>query len=209
MKNMVYAVFPLQTVIFPGCHIPLRIFEQRYLRMITESMRDDKPFVISLIKGQGSEVGVQNECHHVACLVRVVDFNQGEGGVLDIVVRAGSRVKLKNMNYEEGDNLLHAELDSYSEPELMELPESFSSMKNILHSIQNKNNQLRVKGTDTFNLDAFSLNALSATEISFYLSYFSPVSSIKKQRLLELQDTEQRLKELYRIFSDIRFTMEA
>ena len=204
IKQKAYAVFPLHTVLFPGCQISLRIFEQRYLRMITESMRDDKPFVISLIKGGGSEVGVQNECHQVACLVRVVDFNQGEGGVLNIVARAGSRVKLKNMNYEEGDDLLRAELDSYSEPEMMDLPESLSSMKNILHSIKSQNNQLFSESIESFNIES-----LSATEISFYLSYFAPISSIKKQKLLELQNSEQRLNEVYRIFSNTRFTMQA
>jgi Lon protease-like protein len=198
-KEKFYAVFPLQTVLFPGCQISLRIFEQRYLRMIKESMRDDKPFVISLIKGQGSEVGMQNECHHIACLTRVVDFDQGDGGVLNIVARAGSRVDLSNMYYEQPDNLLCAELDSFSESELIDLPDNYSSMKSILSSVQAQSNHAFTEHIDS----------LSATEISFYLSHFAPISSIKKQKLLELQNTEQRLEALSGIFSNTRFTLLA
>ena len=49
-------LFPLQAVLFPGTLLPLRIFEARYLDMISASLRQHRPFGIVLIR-QGREVG--------------------------------------------------------------------------------------------------------------------------------------------------------
>ena len=193
-----YAVFPLHTVLFPGCQIPLRIFEQRYLRLISESTQNDKPFVISLIKGQGKEVGSKNACYDIACLARVVDFNQDQPGVLDIVARAGSRVRIQNACHEK-DNLMRADLESFSESELIEIPDYYSSLLGVLESIKQKNSDVISEKIDS----------LSATEVSFYLSYFAPISTIKKQRLLEMQNTEARLEALQSIFSETRISFMA
>ena len=49
-------IFPLNTVLFPGGTLPLKIFEQRYLEMTKACIRDEQPFGICLIK-EGREVG--------------------------------------------------------------------------------------------------------------------------------------------------------
>ena len=46
-------LFPLNTVLFPGGPLVLRIFEQRYLAMVKECARNDGEFGVCLIlKGQ-------------------------------------------------------------------------------------------------------------------------------------------------------------
>ena len=48
-------LFPLETVLFPGGQLPLRIFEVRYLHMVEQCRKAGTPFgVVSLL--QGSEV---------------------------------------------------------------------------------------------------------------------------------------------------------
>ena len=37
-------LFPLNTVLFPGSVLPLKIFEQRYLGMAASCMKDNLPF---------------------------------------------------------------------------------------------------------------------------------------------------------------------
>ena len=49
-------LFPLNTVLFPGGPLPLRIFEPRYLDMISACMKDDAPFGVLLIR-DGAETG--------------------------------------------------------------------------------------------------------------------------------------------------------
>jgi len=198
MHESDYPVFPLHTVLFPGCKIALRIFEQRYLRMVKECSQHDKPFVISLIQGKGSEVGELSECYKVGTLARIIDFNQGHGGALDIVARAGSRVSLLEKHH-ESDMLLRATLEPYSESEVMELPEHYLFFKSILESIKKENPDFFPEKTES----------LSATEISFYLSYIAPISMPKRQKLLEMQDTNERLSHLQEIFSQTRMTFTA
>ena len=49
-------LFPLHTVLFPGGPLPLRIFEPRYVDMVSRCMKDDVPFGVVLIR-EGAEVG--------------------------------------------------------------------------------------------------------------------------------------------------------
>ena len=45
------ALFPLQTVLFPGGRLPLRLFEQRYLGMAKACLRDgDTDIVVATRK---------------------------------------------------------------------------------------------------------------------------------------------------------------
>lgn len=50
------ALFPLETVLFPGVTLPLHIFEPRYKQMITRCLHLKQPFGVVLIK-EGIEVG--------------------------------------------------------------------------------------------------------------------------------------------------------
>ena len=42
-------LFPLNTVVFPGGRLALRVFEQRYLEMIKQAIAGDTPFGICAI----------------------------------------------------------------------------------------------------------------------------------------------------------------
>ena len=50
------ALFPLNVVLFPGGLLSLRIFEPRYLRMVSECLREQRPFAVAAIVA-GSEAG--------------------------------------------------------------------------------------------------------------------------------------------------------
>ena len=49
-------LFPLGTVLFPGGALALKIFEPRYLDMVSACLRHQRLFGVCLIK-QGQEVG--------------------------------------------------------------------------------------------------------------------------------------------------------
>ena len=49
-------LFPLNTVLFPGGRLPLRIFEQRYMTMAKACLKGGSPFGVCLIR-EGKEVG--------------------------------------------------------------------------------------------------------------------------------------------------------
>ena len=54
--NITVPLFPLNTVLFPQGILQLRIFEPRYLDMVSESLTTGGPFGICLIS-HGNEVG--------------------------------------------------------------------------------------------------------------------------------------------------------
>ena len=51
-------LFPLKTVLFPGGILPLRIFEPRYLDMVSACLRTDSGFGVVTIH-EGNEAGGQ------------------------------------------------------------------------------------------------------------------------------------------------------
>ena len=50
-------LFPLNTVLFPGGRLPLRIFEQRYMDMAKVCLKDNSAFGVCLIR-EGREGGL-------------------------------------------------------------------------------------------------------------------------------------------------------
>jgi Lon protease-like protein len=63
-------VFPLKSICFPGHRLPLRIFEERYIRMLDDlaESRESPAFVISLLSS-GEEVGGDATPFRVGTLV--------------------------------------------------------------------------------------------------------------------------------------------
>ena len=75
-------LFPLSTVLYPGGPLPLRIFEPRYLDMISDCLKNDRPFGVLLIRS-GSETGPATT-YEVGTLARITDWYQGSDGLLGI-----------------------------------------------------------------------------------------------------------------------------
>ena len=67
------ALFPLNTVLFPGGPLPLRIFEPRYVDMVRRSMREQSAFGVVLILS-GAEAGAVASMASVGTSARIVDF---------------------------------------------------------------------------------------------------------------------------------------
>ena len=85
-------VFPLHAVLFPQGSLPLRIFEPRYLEMVSDCMKRGSPFGVALIV-EGSEVGEAATFHEVGCLAHIVDWDSGSDGLLNITCRGGQRLR--------------------------------------------------------------------------------------------------------------------
>ena len=65
-------LFPLNTVLFPGGPLPLRIFETRYLEMVRDCVKNDEPFGVLLIR-DGQEAG-QATTYDIGTLARIIDW---------------------------------------------------------------------------------------------------------------------------------------
>src|SRR5438445_11933836 len=96
-------LFPLGSVLFPGMHLPLHIFEPRYRLLVKRSVERDEPFGIVLIKS-GPEVGGAAEPYHVGTTARIIGSTPLPGGRSFIIARGERRFEIES---------IHADRDPY------------------------------------------------------------------------------------------------
>jgi Lon protease-like protein len=85
-------VFAVHDVLFPGQSLSLRVFEERYLRMM-ETVLPDRSIVIAAIRA-GREVGGPSEPFRVGVTATARDHTVGSDGVIEMEVVGRERVAL-------------------------------------------------------------------------------------------------------------------
>lgn len=101
-------LFLLRTVLFPGGRLDLRVFEKRYLDMITACLKSTSPFGVCLIK-HGNEVGRAGEPRIVGTQADIVACDLVQPGILQISVRGRERFRVAATQV-RGDQLVLAEV---------------------------------------------------------------------------------------------------
>lgn len=184
---MKHALFPLNTVIFPGSILPLQIFEQRYLNLIKDCMKQQTGFVIVLIS-EGKEVGAAPQIYSTGCYVEIVDWEALPNGLLGISIEARYRVHLSNSAVRD-DGLLLAEATAIKSTldDKHPLPEAFSALAYTLQQLLNHPFASQYKNKVDFD---------NMADICYRLSELLPISNKHKQLLLETDSSEQMLDQL-------------
>lgn len=86
-------MFPLGSVLFPHMPLALRVFEERYVVMLSRVLQDDPPeFGVVLIE-RGQEVGGGERRFSVGTVARITEL-AGDGGIIGIVAEGGRRVAI-------------------------------------------------------------------------------------------------------------------
>ncbi len=89
-------LFPLQTVLFPGGQLHLKVFEVRYLDLISHCLRSGAPFAVASIR-QGSEVRSdvpRTSFETTAVLAHLQEVDAEQPGILLVRCLGGQRVLL-------------------------------------------------------------------------------------------------------------------
>ena len=98
-------LFPLNTVLFPGCTLDLQIFEARYLDMIGRCMKRGEGFGVVCIL-EGEQVGkAPPVVASIGCEAVIRDFVQQDNGLLGIRVEGVRRFNLESTEVQK-DQLL-------------------------------------------------------------------------------------------------------
>jgi len=125
-------LFPLQTVLFPGGPLPLRIFEPRYVDMIGRCMKTGLGFGVTLVKS-GEETGAAS-LHDFGTVANIVDFDQLPDGTLGVVVIGGTRFLVRSVQ-READGLNVGQVELLEDEPRAILPARFADMARLLESV--------------------------------------------------------------------------
>ena len=86
-------LFPLNAVLFPGGALPLRIFEPRYLDMISESMKSESGIGVVLIE-EGKEAGAAAKAHKIGTMSYISYWHKRNDGMLGITLMGEQRFRV-------------------------------------------------------------------------------------------------------------------
>jgi Lon protease-like protein len=190
------AIFPLNTVLFPGGVLPLRVFEARYMDMVRDCMREQAPFGVCLIT-QGGEVGKAAQTEAVGCLAHIGDWDMQQFGVLNIRCRGGQRFRVLERSV-EANGLVRAEVELIDDEEDRPLDPEHAACADLLRRIIDDLRRQSEAGADEakdggglpfdppFRLD-------SSTWVGNRICEVLPVPLKAKQKLMELDDAHTRL----------------
>jgi uncharacterized protein len=176
-------LFPLRTVLFPGGPLRLRIFEPRYLDMVSRCMRQDAGFGVALIV-EGSEAGGRAHTVEIGTLARIVDFEQLEGGLLGITARGERRFRIAHVR-RENDGLNVCEVEWREDEPHVVVPPQHAILTELLRRA------LEEIGAAYGELIE---NYEDASWVSMRLAEILPLASVERQELLEMHDAPGRLQ---------------
>lgn len=176
------ALFPLQTVVFPGGLLPLRVFEPRYMDMVTQAIAERAAFGICAIR-EGRDVDVTAKHYTLGTRVHVMDWDMPQPGILHIQTQALERFVVRS-SHTESNGLRIGEVDDVSPEPAMEVPAELTLGAEVLYQIINE------LGADKF---AQPHDYNNATWISYRLSEVLPLKLSVRQNLLEMNDSIARL----------------
>lgn len=192
MDDFELPLFPLHTVLFPDGPLALRIFEPRYLDMISRCLRTDAAFGVCLIR-EGSETGPVKPAP-VGTLARIVDWQPRGDGLLGISAHGGQRFALDQVRTQkDGLHLGRARLLEADPP--MPLPPEWRPLTTLLRQIMTQlESQYRGLAPDFDD----------AAWVGHRYAEILPVPLPQKQVLLEMTNPLERLRMLRPMVEAVR-----
>jgi Lon protease-like protein len=195
-------IFPLSNfIIFPKTTVPLNIFEPRYVKMIDDSMKNNKFVGMIQPKSLSSEDSNLPNLHQVGCLGKITSFKETDDGryLIDLkgVVRFKVTTEVKTnlpyriceVNYQTYLNDLNDKKENlkFSDLELI-----FKDLKKLF---ERRGFIINWKALEKQSLDE-TINALAMA---------SPFSLEEKQVLLEAVNLDLRKNKIAEILSTYTF----
>ena len=184
-------IFPLRTILFPDSKLPLRIFEPRYIDMVSRSMRENSEF--GIILSRESTDPKMFETYDTGTLAKIIDWDQGGDGLLGITTLGTQKFRLKELNKQE-DGL------NIGSIERIEKEGDYKPLKEFTHLVE----LLQAILDDVNIYDDNEKNFDSASWISYRFAEILPLRLEDKQKCLEIDDPIIRLNFLEPLIKMIR-----
>jgi Lon protease-like protein len=190
-------LFPLKTVLFPGGMLPLKVFEQRYIEMSTACLRDDKPFGVCLLR-QGEEVSSPGtvidatEFAEIGTMARITQCDVPQLGILHLKTEGAVRFKVASHAVSDF-GLIVGQVTTLAPEPAVALADAHKPLADLLELL------IARVGRENF---AAELALDDASWVSYRLAELLPLPLPIKQTMLEINDSEVRLKVIAQFLKD-------
>ena len=182
-------IFPLNGVIyFPKTNLPLNIFEQRYLDLVSDAYSKNK------LMGMIQEKKENNNVYSIGCLGKISDYQESKDGRILINLTGISRFKILK---EISNNKLYREFEV--------------DYKNFIEDINPNFHEINTQKLMTMSKTFFRKNGLLINWREFEkldqiqrvntLAMIAPLTNEEKQKLLEAISLDSKVKTLESIIS--------
>jgi len=186
-------LFPLNTVLYPGGPLPLRVFEPRYLDMVSKSMKTNTPIGVVLIKN-GNEVGPAPEVYDVGTISEISYWHKRSDGILGITLTGTQRFRIQEIQV-NNSQLITADVELIANLDSVAVDDDNKYLAAILEKI--------LEHLDPpFKTIERKLD--DAEWLSARLLELLPADLSVKQTLLECNDVVERLAKIDLILKDAK-----
>jgi Lon protease-like protein len=178
-------------VLFPGAVQGLKVFEARYLDLVSNCLRSQQPFGVICLKA-GSEMVRGNrkpvQLEEVGTLAHIEEVDAEQAGILSVRCIGGQRFKLLAPAQQQESGLWIADKFELipNDPVRLPGPTMLQTVHALAEAIRKLQTQDRVPFAPPFKLDDAGWVANRWCELL-------PVSLAAKQKLMQLEDPVIRL----------------
>ena len=188
-------IFPLSSAIFfPKTILPLNIFEDRYIQLVNDSMKDNRMFGMVQPKNRKS---ISPEVYKIGCLGKIVSFNETEDKRFIISLSGIIRFKIKN-------EIKKDKLYRVFEVDYSEFLNDLEEEKNQIINFDKKDLLKKIKlffQKINYPIDYNELIKLNLHQLVNTVSMISPFSVDEKQKLIETIKIEDKIKILIEVIN--------
>ena len=181
-------LFPLQAVLFPDGQLELKIFEARYLDLISRCMREQRRFGVVALK-KGTEARASGEAvalYEIGTLAELIEVDSAQINILFVRCRGRQRFSL-GATRQQADGLWLGEATAVADDPVVA---PAASHANIVKSLADAIAALAAQGASPF-LEPHRLD--SAGWVANRWCEILPLPLEARQRLMTLADPVARL----------------
>lgn len=183
------ALFPLSSVLLPYGRMPLQIFEQRYLDLVRDCMKNDSAFGVVWIR-RGSELAQRGQAApdlgDVGTSARIIDWDQLSNGLLGITIEGCEQFELLQVST-RSNGLVVGEVQNFPDHKPVPLVDGWRPLLDVLRSLETHPHVQRMNLRLDYN---------DAWQVGYGLVQLLPLEEALKYELLCLDTIEDLMTEL-------------
>ena len=189
------SIFPLsEAIFFPKTVLPLNIFEDRYIQLVNDCMKENRMFGMVQPK---SKKGMSPEVYKIGCLGKIISFNETEDRRFIISLSGLIRFRIKS-------EIKREKLYRNFEVDYTEFLDDLEEQKKQVAENDKKNLFNKIKTffkKINYPIDYSELIKLDVDQLVSTVSMISPFSIEEKQKLIETVKIEDKIKTLSEVIS--------